>query len=162
MISIDPRRGDVLREALTWTGTPFVWEACIKGVGVDCGRFLAASFNGAGVKHIDIKSFPRFSPQWFLHKRDDEPSPFLEQLQRFAVEYKLGDTGKKTPAPADLIVAKMGRDWAHSALVVAWPHVIACLSGFCVAEYQDIHRAPQFGTRQFRFLDPFDPKAGGS
>lgn len=149
----------MIAEARTWIRTPFLWEACIRGVGVDCGRFLAASFNGAGVKKIDIDAFPRFPASWFLHKMEWEASPFLDQLTRFAVEY---DPLLKRPEPADLVVCKLGRDWAHSALVISWPHVIACLNGFCVTEYRNIYAASQFGHREMKFLDPFHPEAGGN
>ncbi len=34
------QRAAIVKEALTWLGTPFVYGACVKQVGVDCGRFL--------------------------------------------------------------------------------------------------------------------------
>lgn len=152
------RRAAVVAEARTWKGTPFAWEQVVRGVGVDCGRFVAASFNGAGAKKIDIASFAHWQPDWFLHKRDEDPSPYINQILRFAVEYKLGET-KKIPSTADLVVAKVGRDWAHSALVIEWPHVISCTSGYVVTEYRNIFSSPSFGSRPMRFFDFLDPKA---
>jgi len=143
----------VVREALTWQRTPFVWGACVKGVGVDCGRFLAAVVNAAGVKQIDMNSFPAISPQWFLHKAEDAESSFVEQILRFTVEYRLASG--RVPLPGDIIVAKCGRDYAHSAFVVDWPRIVGAASGYCVTIWQDVHRSPQFGTRPLRYFDPF-------
>lgn len=148
----------MVSEALTWKGTPFVWGQCVKGLGVDCGRFLAGVMNGAGVKQIDMASFPQLSPQWFLHKSEDAKSPFVEQILRFTVEYQL--TPGRVPQPGDIVVAKFGHDYAHSAIVVAWPQVIASAAGFCVTIWRDIQRSPQYGTRPRCYFDPFDPAAG--
>jgi hypothetical protein len=154
-------RAQIITSARCWLRTPFVWEACVPGVGVDCGRFLAASFNGAGLTEIDMASLPRFQPDWFLHKREGSPSPFLEQIRGFgAVEYELPAGG--IPQPADIVVAKLGRDWAHSALVIEWPHVIACANGFCVTEWRDLRRSPQYGSRPLKFFDPFAGRYAGA
>lgn len=153
-------RAAVIAEALTWERTEFMWEAAIKGTGVDCGRFLAASFNGAGVKKIDIAAFKRIPADWFMHKKDDAPSPFLEQIEQYAVRYELAKG--QIPQPADLVVAKCGHDWAHSAIVIAWPKIIGAAFGHCVTVWRDIRRSPQFMNRQLVFLNPFDPKAGGN
>jgi len=152
-------RNAVLREALTWRGTPFMWEQMVKGVGVDCGRFLAGSLNGSGLRNIDVKNVPHWSPQWFLHKRESDPSPFIEQLKRLiGTEYEL-EPGS-APLPADVVVARCGRDWAHSAMVIDWPKVIACASGHCVVVCDDIHSSPKFGKHEFRYFDPWDLPKG--
>jgi len=155
----EEQRQAVVREALTWVRTPFHWEQCIKGVGVDCGRFLAATFNGAGVKKIDIEKLPHFPPLWFMHKRDAAPSPFLEQLRTYAVEYELRPG--QIPRPGDLVVAHFGRDWAHSAIVAEWPSVVGAAYEHCVTVWRDIHASPQYAHRELKFLNPWDPAAGG-
>lgn len=168
-VDINLQREAFVREALTWVRTPFEWGACVKGAGIDCGRFPAACANGAGVKQIDMNSFPQISPQWFLHKRDDEESPFIEQILRFTKEYHLARSGvpsdgglqiKPTPDPGDIVVAKCGRDYAHSAIVIAWPRIVGAAPGHFVTEWQDIYRSPQYGTRPLRFFDGFATGAG--
>lgn len=149
------QRAAVVAEALTWVKTPFVWEACVKGVGVDCGRLPAAVFNNAGVKNIDIKKLPKLPAQWFLHRADNS---YLDQLRRFAVEYELQPG--QIPQPGDLVVAKHGRDWAHSALVVEWPKVIGAAYGMCVTVWQNIYNSPQYAQRELKFLNPWAPGAG--
>jgi len=148
-------RRRVVEEALTWRRTPFMWEQMVKGVGVDCGRFLVGALNGSGVRNIDIKGVPHWSPQWFLHKREGDPSPFIEQITRLiGAEYHL-EPGC-APLPADIVVAKCGRDWAHSALVIEWPKVIACASDHCVVVWDDIRTSPKFGKHALRYFDPWE------
>jgi cell wall-associated NlpC family hydrolase len=140
-------RAAVVKEALTWIGTPFVWEACIKKVGVDCGRFPAAVFNAVGIKHIDIAALPHLPPQWFMHRSDNS---YLDQLKLYSEEY----TGR-TPKPGDIVVAKHGRDWAHSAIVIQWPRVIGAAFGHCVTVWQNIFTSPQYAQRELKYLDPW-------
>jgi len=156
----EAQRQAVVREALTWQRTPFHWETCIKGVGVDCGRFLAASFNAAGAKKIDIDALPHLPRLWFLHKSEGAPSPYLAQLLLYSVEYELKPG--RTPRPADIVVARYGRDWAHSALVVEWPSVIGAAYEHCVTVWRDIHSSPQYAHNELKLLNPWDPAAGGN
>lgn len=46
----DPFATLLLTEALTWVGTPFKRGQRIKGIGIDCGRFIDACFEAAGVE----------------------------------------------------------------------------------------------------------------
>lgn len=151
------KRAVVVKEALTWEKTPFHWEASIKGVGVDCGRFPAMVFNGAGVKKIDLSTFPKLSPQWFLHT--SEPL-YLNELKKYSMEYEL--QFGQIPQPGDIVIARYGRDWAHTAIVVEWPKVVAAAAGFCVTVWQDIFKSPQYAQRKLKYLNPFHPEAGGN
>jgi hypothetical protein len=155
------QRQAVVREALTWRGTPFEYGQCVKGVGVDCGRSIASWLNDSGAKQIDIPELPQLSPQWFMHRSDES---FLDQVRRFAMEYRLSNAAlldlwsgpvKRLPEPADIVVAKCGRDYAHSALVILWPMVIGAACEFQVTVWTNIFRSPQFGARELRFFDPF-------
>lgn len=162
------KRQAVIREAMTWRGTPFQYGQCVKGAGVDCGRFIAACLNDAGAQSIDIPALPQLSPQWFLHRSDGS---FTDLIKRFAVEYRLSPAGmvdvwsgpvKPLPEPADIVVAKCGRDFAHSALVILWPMVISSAMEFTVTVWNNVFRSPQFGTRELRFFDPFHELAGAA
>jgi hypothetical protein len=164
-ISISKLREAVLDEARSWIRTPFMWNGCIKGTGVDCGRILAASLQVGGAKQIDLAALPHLPPQWFLHK---ESGLYLDLVRRFATEYRLtpaairevwGGPTKSRPEPADIVVAKVGRDWAHAAFVVAWPRILGAVPGFCVAEWRDIHSCPHFVNRELKFFDPFEVSA---
>jgi hypothetical protein len=141
-------RRAVITEALTWRGTPFVWEAAIKGVGVDCGRFIAAALNGAGVRQIDIAKLPHLSPQWFLHHSDES---FIKLIEQFATEYE--PQAGRTPKPASMVVAKLGMDWGHSALVMDWPKVIGAANEHCVTVWNNVFLSPQYGRKKLRYFD---------
>jgi cell wall-associated NlpC family hydrolase len=52
-LSLIINRDCVLQEAKTWVGTPWVAQARVKGIGVDCINFLAACGDVAGI-HVDI------------------------------------------------------------------------------------------------------------
>lgn len=157
-MSEQEQRAALVREALTWERTPFAWGQCVKGLGADCGRFVAGALAGAGVKQINLAALPQIPQGWFLHTATGAASPFVAEILRYAAEYEL--TPGRRPLAGDIVVAKLGRDWAHSAIVIEWPKVIGCASGFCVTVWRDIHRSPQFGSRALRFFDPFAPAAG--
>jgi NlpC/P60 family putative phage cell wall peptidase len=99
-------REDVVREALSWIGTPFHDCACLKGVGTDCLHFAIAVYAAVGM--IEYFEPPQYSPQWFVHK--DEPL-FLEGIRRYAHEVE-------KPLPGDLQMFNFGRHAAHCALTV--------------------------------------------
>lgn len=140
-------RAALIREALTWRGTPFRWECCIKGVGADCGRFIAGAANNAGIRNIDIAKLPRMSAQWFLHKSDESYVHIIEQFAR-EIHLKPGDN----PKPGDIVVVQVGKDWGHSALVMAWPKIIGAATQHCVTIWNDINTSPQYMNRRKRFF----------
>lgn len=43
----------VAAEARTWTGTPFRWEASLKGIGADCKGLLAGAARACGLPEGD-------------------------------------------------------------------------------------------------------------
>lgn len=108
-------RQELIREALTWLGTPFKWEARVKGAGCDCGRFLIACHVAAGL--MPEYEPPRCSVQWHLHK--DAPSfdlgMYVRQIASFAPEIP------GPPLPGDIAVFWWGHAYSHSAIVIKWP-----------------------------------------
>jgi cell wall-associated NlpC family hydrolase len=152
-------RKAVIREALTWRQTPFQWECCIKRVGVDCARFIAAVFVNAGVKYIDIENFPKFPSNWYLHRQLDDKDLLLDEFKKYAVEY---DLAEHTPMPGDVLLVKRGRSSAHSAIVIEWPRIIGSAAGFVVTEWQNLYTSPQYGNAPLVLLNPWAPSAGGN
>jgi cell wall-associated NlpC family hydrolase len=144
------QRSKVVEVARSWSGTPFLWSACVKGVGVDCGRFLGAVMNEAGVKSIDLAAHKNPPAQWFLH---NSSGSYLDLIRSYAVEYELQPG--QTPQPGDVVVARYGRDWAHAAIVIAWPRVIAAVFGSVVSEWPSIYRSPQFQNRELKYFNPW-------
>lgn len=110
----DAARAAVLEEALTWRGTPFHDNAEIKGVGADCAHFVHAVYFNAGI--IGDQHVEKYSPQWMLH-RDEER--FLSYVLKVSSEVPLDAL-----QPADLVVYKFGRCYAHGAIVIDWPRSV--------------------------------------
>lgn len=101
-------RADVVREALSWTGTPFHDVSGVKGVGCDCAHLIIRAFSAAGL----IEDFdPAYKPQWFQHR--DEPL-FLQELQRHGAR----KIEPEKILAGDVLMYKFGRHAAHGAIVV--------------------------------------------
>lgn len=110
-------RAAVVKEALTWTGTPHRHMGRIKGAGVDCGLILAEVYRVAGVVSERIEP-GEYVADWFLHR--DEPV-YLQILERYAAKVTEPDY---TPMPGDIAVFQYGRNPAHGAIVIDWPVIL--------------------------------------
>lgn len=134
---IQRQRAAVVAAAVTWIGTPFHHSAAVKGAGCDCSH-LGMAFNEAlGVNIV----WPRVyitNPQWFMHadpKSGEFKELYLDGLRDNGfVELSDGqpnfepfhkdnwiDEPKQT---GDALVAKLGRMFAHGAVIEDWPQVI--------------------------------------
>lgn len=114
MTNITEQRARVIKEARTWIGTPFIDNACVKNVGVDCANLLARVYADSGM--IDPVKMPQYSPQWFLHKDEER---FLDFVRLYGKEIP-----NEEAQMADVAVYKIGRTYAHGAIVVDWPNSI--------------------------------------
>jgi NlpC/P60 family putative phage cell wall peptidase len=101
-------RDDVVREALSWLGTPFHDHAGVKGVGCDCAHLILRVYAAVGLAE-DFS--PQYKPGWFQHR--DEPL-FLNALSE--------NGARKIPhekaLPGDVLMYNFGRHAAHGAIVV--------------------------------------------
>lgn len=114
-------RQRVIDVARTWLGTPFHDCAQLKGVGVDCANLLAAVYAEACiVQPVEIEAY---SPQFMLHR--DDPL-FESYVRRFAHEIPEAEAQM-----GDIVLYKIGRSFAHGAIIVEWPaHVIHAFKSF--------------------------------
>lgn len=106
------QREDVVREALTWIGTPFHHQARIKGAGVDCGQFPLAVFEACEL-------IPHYKPDRYpadFHLHCDQEL-YLVHLERFAARVN-------QPRPGDLALFRFGRVVSHGSIVVRWPQIV--------------------------------------
>lgn len=99
-------REDVIRESLSWIGTPFHDRAGIKGVGTDCLHFIVRVYAAAGV--IEDFDPPVYSAQWAFHR--DQPL-FLEGLEKYAHQVH-------APQPGDIAMFSFGRHASHGAIII--------------------------------------------
>lgn len=110
----DEERAAVIAEARTWLATPYHDCAMVKGVGVDCAYLLKAVFEAVGLEApIEIEPY---SPQWYLHRSDEL---YLAKVLERAKEITLEEA-----RPADVVLFKFGRCFAHGAIIVEWPRII--------------------------------------
>lgn len=104
----------MLDEAMTWLRTPYLSHAMVKGAGTDCAMFPLAVYSSLGL--IDVPNpIPKYSPHWHLHRSEEMYLQWVIQLGGVEVE---------KPQPADFAVFKVGRAFAHGAIVIDWPNCI--------------------------------------
>jgi len=106
----------VTRIALQWVGTPYRPCSSLKGAGVDCGQFLAAVYQEAGLVPKDVELPNNYSVQVWQHKED---TTYLDIVSRFAREIPESEV-----LPADIVVYKLGKGFAHGAIIVHWDDFI--------------------------------------
>jgi cell wall-associated NlpC family hydrolase len=103
-------RQAVVKEALTWLGTPYHHHARVKGVGVDCAQLLCAVYEACGlVPHIDPGNYAH---DWHLHRGEEV---FIGWLERVGARELLAPDW---PAPGDVVLFRYGRAYSHGGVVV--------------------------------------------
>lgn len=136
------KRREVISEARSWIRTPFKDGACLKGLGVDCGRFLVAVFGNVNIPVPDIKTLPHFPHGWFLHKDGEDYLPIISAFTR-PVE---------GPLPGDIVMFRIGRQWAHAGIIIQWPTIIHAVDP--IVQYGLESQIPYVGKERL-FLSPF-------
>ena len=108
----------VVAEAKSWFRTPYLDNQRLKGAGVDCAQFPAATYYAAAL----ISEVPRFhySPQWHINQREEL---YLQVVRTYADEID------GPPLPGDFVIYKVGHCHAHGAIVIAWPDIIHAVMG---------------------------------
>ena len=105
-------RSRILAEAESWLGTPYHHLADVKGRGVDCAMLLVRVFVDAGaVEAFDPRKPEPYTPDWFLHRSEEKFKGWVEQFGD-----KLPDG--QAPAPADVVLFKIGRCASHGGIVI--------------------------------------------
>lgn len=135
----------VIQEAETWLGTPYHHMARVKGAGVDCGQLpLGVYYNTGCIPYIKTEYYP---PDFYMH-RDEE---WYRGIVEVWAEILHDETELR---PADLVLYKIGRLFAHGAIVVEWPRIIHAKRGRGVV-YDDGTQ----GELRARSMAFFRPKA---
>lgn len=118
-------RRRVVDEAESWVGTPYVSNGLIKGRrgGTDCAMILVGVYGNVGLipKEYDPRPYPA---EWHVHRNEEK---YMEQVLRWAME--VPGPPEREPLPADLVMFKVGRVFAHAAIIVKWPNVIHAVGG---------------------------------
>lgn len=101
------KREAVLAEARSWLRTPYHHCADIKGVGVDCAMLLVGIYRAVGLVPADLDPRP-YSPDWHLHRSEEQYLGWLEQYGNEVME----------PMPGDVLVWRFGRAYSHGAILL--------------------------------------------
>ena len=109
-------REAVVKEALSWVGTPYHDGARVKGAGVDCGQILIMTYANVGL----IKDFDTgyYAPQHHMHSTD-------EVYLRFVEGYAHEISGP--PERGDIVMFKFGKVFSHGGIVIGWPRIVHTL-----------------------------------
>jgi len=128
-------RKRVVEEARSWRFTPYHIMGRIKGAGVDCMTFLIEVYRAAGIAGLEeFENYtPFYRPGFFLHRGDEiylygDKNENIPGMLDFTYEIQ------PPPKPADIVLYRFGRVFAHSAIVIDWPLVIHAFSGHGVME----------------------------
>ena len=107
-------RAAIIVEARSWLDTPYHHRARVKGAGVDCAQILIGTFAGAGlIDEFDTGEYPR---DWMLHQEEDR---FRAIVLRYADEIDAAAV-----LPGDVALYRVGKCFAHGAIIIDWPLVI--------------------------------------
>ncbi len=137
-ILTNDQRARILDVATGWERTPFHDDANLKGIGVDCAQFVASVYMEAGI--VPAFEVPRYQAQWLLHRSEERLMDFVRSYAREIDEHEV--------LPGDLVLYRLGRAYAHAAIIIDWPNEIIHahkLSGMVIRARpfdSDINRTP--------------------
>ena len=128
-------RRQVVEEALSWIGTPYVSNGAVKGRrgGVDCARFPLAVYQAVGLVPRDFDP-PHYSPQWHIHRSEEK---YMAAVLGFA--HEVAPPPERAPLPGDFVLFKIALAFAHGAIVVEWPRIIHAVANAMVVP-EDVSR----------------------
>jgi len=143
----DEERALVVKEAEKWIGTPYHTNGDVLGAGIDCGMLLVRAFVDTGVvKPFDPRPYP---PQWAFHQSAER---YLEIVLSLAHEIA------GPPKPADLVLFRFAKCWAHGGIVKEWPIIIhsnPTVNPFAKCRYENAERCTDLARRIPRFFSPW-------
>ncbi len=102
-------RGDVVKEARSWIGTPYKHYTSRKGLGVDCGLFVMQVYANLGL--ITYKMPEVYPEDWAYHR------PTGEMFEDIVKSY-CDPIPKEKAHFGDIILYWFGKCMSHSAIVV--------------------------------------------
>lgn len=99
-------REQVIAEARSWIGTPYVPKARVKGVGVDCGGLLYEVYNPI---FGPFANFPQdYTADWAMHSDRER---YLDFIMPYVEEVR-------APQPGDFSLYHLGLAYSHAAILM--------------------------------------------
>lgn len=109
------QRKRIVGEALSWKNTPYHDHGRVKGAGADCAFFPLDVYST--VLKPNWPSPPRYQMQWHLHHGEELYLNYVRSLQ-------LNEISEDAVLPGDFVLFRMGRLYAHGAIILDWPDII--------------------------------------
>lgn len=100
--------------ALLWLGTPYHHNAKIRGVGVDCARFVIGACEDAGLLEKDSLVLGDYSNEWALHHARDV---MHEVAEKYGIQVK-------NPRRGDIFLYQYGRVASHAGIYLGHDEII--------------------------------------
>lgn len=133
------QRDLVIKIAHTWLRTPYHHMGRVKGAGVDCAMLPAKVYEEAGLVPM-IK--PAFYPiDWHMHRAEEW---YMNTVLQYAKETTV-------PGVGDLVLYRLGRAYAHGAIIVQWPLVIEARHPKGV-QLTDMSKDANYADREHKFF----------
>ena len=124
-------RAVIVREALSWNGTPYLQLADIKGPngGVDCSMLLVRVWVDAGLfEPFDPRPYP---PSWHMHHSEER---YLHWMETVAVEVA-------KPRAGDVVIFRFGLCFSHGGIMVDDTRVVHALMQHGKCSVTDLREA---------------------
>lgn len=116
------RRQEVVAEARSWIGTPYVIRGRIKGAGCDCGSLLMSIAVNSGL--MTDEELEVYSLDCWAHWSDEK---YLKRVMRYAERVMSGVAYRSTVVlPGSLVLVRVtgSRHFNHGGFVTEWPKVV--------------------------------------
>lgn len=146
----DKQREHIIQVAESCYGTPYRGWSCVKGAGFDCGQFLKYVYLEAGHNFPDGIPTPEiYSLQVAQHREDP--------TYRNIVETYMQEIPESEVKPGDVVVYKIGKAFAHAAIIKQWPnHIIHVLEHYGVTGGHGLnHMFSKFPRKFFTLKNEF-------
>ncbi len=102
-------RTALIKEALSWEGTPYHHQAGVKGIGVDCAYLIGHIAKNAGlIKEFQVQPY---SIEWHIHNSEEK---MIDVIKVFGCT----EVPLEEMQPGDILAFQYGRSCSHLALLL--------------------------------------------
>jgi cell wall-associated NlpC family hydrolase len=139
-------RKAIVREALSWKGTPYRLGSRVKGAGVDCATLLLATYQAVGLVPPDEQAH-LLSHDWWSHTTEERYKLRVVRHATKTVEAVTYRTLDAKPGDILLVKAANARLHNHGGIVIEWPRLIHAIhpavevidgTSHCMWQYQTV------------------------
>lgn len=113
---------ELVEEAKSWVGTPFMAHSRVKGAGVDCVNLAAALY--LKTRFLDSFDPPPYALDGGVHNTRSQIIDWLEEHPRFLAVWHKHGPGLYDPLAGDALVFKNAQSEHHVAVMLAGNHFI--------------------------------------